>query len=272
MRTHSSPRRLSMTALGILFIAAMIFPAYWMVNTSFQNASSAGVADIFPFHPTLAGYQTAFTDQYKNLLTSLIIAFGTVVVTLGIATPAAYALGHFRLPGGPGMLMILLITQMVPSIVIANALYSLFNSLHLLNSYLGLILANGAGGIPFAILLIRAFMSGIPKELVEAAQVDGASDFRAFRSIVVPISKNAIVTAGLFAFLGGWGDFLLALTLTSTPDVRPITLGIYNYMNSTTISWGPIMATAVLASIPAGILLVFAQKYIAVGALGGALK
>jgi multiple sugar transport system permease protein len=166
----------------------------------------------------------------------------------------------------------LLITQMIPSIVIANALYALFNNVGLLNSYGGLILADSAAQIPFAIILIRAFMSSIPPSLVEAALVDGANNFRAFISIVVPISKNAIVTAALFTFLGAWGDFLFALTLTSTPEVRPITLGIYNYISANVQSWGPVMATAVLASLPAAVLLIFAQRYIAAGALGGAVK
>jgi multiple sugar transport system permease protein len=107
---------------------------------------------------------------------------------------------------------------------------------------------------------------------VEAALVDGANNFRAFLSIVVPISKNAIITAALFTFLGAWGDFLFALTLTSTPAVRPITLGIYNYIGANVSQWGPVMATAVIASVPAGVLLILAQKYIAAGALGGAIK
>jgi multiple sugar transport system permease protein len=168
---------------------------------------------------------------------------------------------------------VLLITQMIPTIVIANALYTLFNHLGLLNSYLGLILADSSAQIPFAVILMRAFMVSIPSSLIEAALVDGADNFRAFRSIVIPISKNAIITAALFTFLGAWGDFLFALTLTSTPAVRPITLGIYNYLGANgTTAWGPVMATAVLASIPAGLLLILAQKYIAAGALGGAIK
>jgi multiple sugar transport system permease protein len=174
--------------------------------------------------------------------------------------------------GMTAFVFVLLITQMIPTIVIANALYALFNDWGLLNSYLGLILADSAAQIPFAIILMRAFMASIPQSLVEAALVDGANNFRAFLSIVVPISKNAIITAALFTFLGAWGDFLFALTLTSTPAVRPITLGIYNYIGANVSQWGPVMATAVIASIPAGVLLILAQKYIAAGALGGAIK
>ena len=271
--THRKHRRTwPMTVLGIIFLAVMVFPVYWMINSSLQANSGAANTDWFPFHPTFAGYEAAFQQQGQNLLTSLIISVSAVAVTLVIATPAAYGLARFKMKGMTVFVFVLLITQMIPTIVIANALYTLFNNWGLLNSYPGLILADSAAQIPFAIILMRAFMASIPQGLVEAALVDGANNFRAFVSIVVPISKNAIVTAALFTFLGAWGDFLFALTLTSTPAVRPITLGIYNYIGANVSAWGPVMATTVIASVPAGILLILAQRYIAAGALGGAIK
>ncbi len=261
-----------MTILGCIFLAIMIFPVYWMINTSLQNVSGAATATWFPTSPTLDAYTAALSQQGQNFVTSLVIGLGTVFVTLLISTPAAYGLARFRMKGTRALLLVLLVTQMVPTIVVANALYTLFNDVGLLNSYIGLILADSAIQIPFAVLLMRAFMESLPPSLVEAALVDGAGDFRAFISIVIPISRNAIVTAALFTFLGAWGDFLIALTLTSTDAVRPITLGIYNYIGSNVTDWGPVMATSVLASLPAALLLVFAQKYIAAGALGGAVK
>ncbi|MEV0387483.1 carbohydrate ABC transporter permease [Nonomuraea sp. NPDC050643] len=272
MNDSATVRRLPMTALGVLFLTVMIFPVYWMVNSSLQANSGAAATSFFPSSPTLSGYATAISEQGANFVTSLIIAVGTVVLTLLVATPAAYGLSRFRTRGGNVFLLVLLVTQMIPAMVIANALYPLFNSLNLLNNVFGLILANTAGGIPFAVLLIRAFMGAIPRALVEAALVDGANNLRAFVSIVVPISKNALVTAALFTFLNAWSDFLFALTLTSTPEVRPITLGIYDYISANTQNWGPVMATAVLASIPAGLLLIFAQRSIAAGAVSGAVK
>lgn len=269
---RSRARKWPMTVLGVVFLVIMIFPVYWMVNSSLQANSGAATTTWLPLHPTFDGYATAIQQQGQNFVTSLIVSIGTVMLTIAIATPAAYGLARFRMRGMTVFVFVLLITQMIPSIVIANALYALFNSIGLLNSYGGLILADSAAQIPFAIILIRAFMSSIPPSLVEAALVDGANNFRAFISIVVPISKNAIVTAALFTFLGAWGDFLFALTLTSTPEVRPITLGIYNYISANVQQWGPVMATAVLASLPAAVLLIFAQRYIAAGALGGAVK
>ena len=272
-RKHRSrARSIPYTVLGVVFLALMIFPVYWMVNTSLQATAGAATATWFPFAPSFRGYEAAFQQQGANFVSSMVIGLGTVVVTLLVATPAAYGLARFRMRGARVFLLVLLVTQMIPTIVIANALYTLFNDVGLLNSYIGLILADSAVQIPFSILLMRAFMESIPPSLVEAALVDGAGDLRAFVSIVVPISRNAIVTAALFTFLGAWGDFLIALTLTSTDAVRPITLGIYNYIGSNVTDWGPVMATAVLASLPAAVLLVVAQRYIAAGALGGAVK
>jgi multiple sugar transport system permease protein len=268
----SRARQLPYTILGIIFLAIMIFPIYWMVNSSFQANGSATSSAFFPSNPTLAGYETALTQQSGNLLTSLIIALGSVVVCLVIAAPAAYALAKFKLRWINLVLIALLIAQMIPGIVIANALYTAYNDLGLLNTIPGLILADASNGIPFAILIMRAFMGAIPPSLVEAARVDGAGHFRAFFSIVLPISRNSLITAGLFTFLFTWSDFVFALTLTTSNAVKPVTLGIYSYLSANVQSWGPVMATAVLSSIPAIILLIFAQRYIAAGALGGAVK
>jgi multiple sugar transport system permease protein len=265
-------RQLPFTVLGILFLAVMIFPIYWMVNASFQGNGSATSSSFFPLHPNFDGYATAVSQQGGNLLTSLIVALGTVVLSLVISAPAAYALAKFKLRWMSVVLISLLISQMIPGIVIANAIYTAFNDIGLLNSIPGLILADASSSIPFAILIMRAFMGSIPASLVEAARVDGAGHFRAFVSIVLPISRNSIITAGLFSFLFTWSDFVFALTLTSTNTVKPVTLGIYAYLSSNIQSWGPVMATAVLSSIPAIILLIFAQRYITAGALGGAVK
>ncbi|PYI39007.1 ABC transporter permease [Arthrobacter psychrolactophilus] len=260
------------TVLGFIFLAIMLFPIYWMVNASLQPSGNTLSADFFPWNPSFAGYEKAIADQGKNLLTSLIIAMGTVVVTLLIAAPAAYALAQFKFRWISWALLAILIAQMIPGVVIANALYAAYNNLGLLNSIPGLILADASHAIPFAILIMRASMMSIPASIIEAARVDGAGQLRAFISIALPIAKNALITAGLFAFLFAWSDFLFALTLTTTDEIRPVTLGIYQYLGTQVSNWSAVMATAVLSSLPAIVLLVVAQKYIAAGATGGAVK
>lgn len=260
------------TILGFLFLAFMLFPIYWMVNASLQPSGNTLSADFFPWNPSFAGYEKAIADQGKNLLTSLVIALGTVFVTLVIAAPAAYALAQFKFRWISWALLAILIAQMIPGVVIANALYTAYNNLGLLNSIPGLVLADASHAIPFAILIMRASMMSIPASIIEAARVDGAGQLRAFISIAMPIAKNALITAGLFAFLFAWSDFLFALTLTTTDEIRPVTLGIYQYLGTQVSNWSAVMATAVLSSLPAIVLLVVAQKYIAAGATGGAVK
>ncbi|WP_425462005.1 carbohydrate ABC transporter permease [Mycetocola tolaasinivorans] len=274
MRTGTRTRigAFASTGIGVIVLAIMLFPIYWMVNTSLQPSGNTLTAGLFPLNPDFSGYERAITDQGQNLLTSLIISVGTVVLTLIISAPAAYALAQFRFRWINVALMVIIVSQMIPGVVIANALYSAYNDLGLLNSLPGLILADASHAIPFAILILRTAMLGIPPSIVEAARIDGAGLVRAFVSVVVPVSRNALITAALFAFLFSWSDFLFALTLTSTEEVRPVTLGIYQYIGTQVANWSAVMATAVLSSIPAIILLVLAQKFIAAGTTGGAVK
>ena len=260
------------TVLGVIFLCIMLFPVYWMLNASLQPGGGALSTSWFPTHPDFSGYRTAITEQGAHLLTSLVIALGSVVFSLIIATPAAYALAQFKIRGASLVLFGILISQMIPGIVVANALYSAYNDLGILNTYGGLILADSSAGIPFAILIMRAYMTTIPKPIIEAARVDGAGHFRAFVSVVIPVSRNALITGALFTFLFTWSDFLFALTLTTGDSVQPVTLGIFQYIGAHVQDWSSVMATAVLASLPAVILLVLAQKFIAAGATGGAVK
>ena len=267
-----SGRSIAYTVLGIVFLVIMLFPVYWMINASLQPSGNTLTATLFPVNPSFAGYEKAIADQGANLVTSLIISVGTVILSLAIAAPAAYALAQFRYRWINVALLAVLIAQMIPGIVIANALYAAYNDIGLLNSIPGLVLADATSAIPFSIMILRAFMMSVPPSIIEAARVDGAGHFRAFWSIVLPVAKNSLITAGLFAFLFSWSDFLFALTLTTTEDITPVTLGIYQYLGTQVANWSAVMATAVLSSIPAILLLVLAQRYIAAGATGGAVK
>jgi multiple sugar transport system permease protein len=270
---HTRPADLGHTVLGVAILAILLFPLYWMLDTSLQPHQAGGVkTPWFPFHPSLHGYTQAIHDQGRHLLTSLVIALGCVAFSLLIAAPAAYALAQLNVKGVGVVLLIILISQMIPGIVVANALYRFYSNLGLLNSIPGLILADSALAIPFAILILRAFMLTLPRSIMEAARVDGAGPVRVFVSVVLPVSRNAIITAALFSFLFAWGDFLFALTLTTGDSVRPLTVGLYLYVGTYVNDWSAAMATAVMASVPAVVLLVIAQKYVAAGTTAGAVK
>jgi multiple sugar transport system permease protein len=265
------------TVIGVVILIVMLFPLYWMLNASFQtNTQIARPSPLwFPLGGTLDGYRDALSQEGGHLLTSLVVAIGATVLTLLIAAPAAYGLARLGSPGGQPLLFVLLIVQLIPGIVMANALYRIFSSLGILNSAEALILADSTLAVPFAVLIMRAFMVAIPRELIEAASMDGAGAVRTFLTIIVPISRNAVVTAGLFAFLFSWGDFLFATTLNLGAEKwTPITVGLYNFIGAgtNTTSWNSVMATAVLASLPVAVLLVVAQRYVSAGLSAGAIK
>ncbi|WP_330288741.1 MULTISPECIES: carbohydrate ABC transporter permease [unclassified Streptomyces] len=262
------------TTVGVLLTAVMLFPVYWMVNVSFTRDQDMRKSppDLFPVHGTLEGYRAVFDQQLPYLGTSLVIGLGTVVLTVALAAPAGYALAKLRPRGGGVLSFLLLVAQMVPGIIMAMGFYAIYLSLGLLQSVPGLIIADSTLAVPFAVLIFTAFMSGIPGELIQAAQMDGARALRTFWSIVLPMSRNSIVTVSLFAFLWSWSDFIFASTLANGGAHEPITLGIYHYIGNNNQQWNAIMATAVVASLPATVILVLAQRYVAAGVTAGAVK
>jgi multiple sugar transport system permease protein len=263
------------TLLALIIVGLMLFPFYEIVNISFMHETDIlqYPPPFFPPHPTLNGYSEALSTAGESIRSSLIYGLGTVVVALLIAAPAAYALARVRAARAGSLLIVaLILAQMAPGIVVAISLYAMFSHLHLLSSYWAVILADSTYAVPFAIIVMRAFMIGIPQELVEAAVVDGAGHWRIFWSIILPLSRTALITAGLFSFLFGWGDFLFALILNSDPNHTPITVGIYRFIGGFSVEWPAVMATAVIAAVPAAILLALAQRYIAAGITVGALK
>jgi multiple sugar transport system permease protein len=165
----------------------------------------------------------------------------------------------------------LLVAQIVPSIVLATSLFIIFHWIHLVNSYPGLIIADGTYAIPFSILVLRAFFFSLPDEVLQASRVDGASEWQTFQRIVIPLARSAVITVAVFAFLNGWGDFIFALTILNGATIVPITLGIYTYLGNYSTDWGAVMASAAFAMVPAAVMLVVAQRYIASGLTAGSV-
>ncbi|MFI7706717.1 carbohydrate ABC transporter permease [Nonomuraea sp. NPDC049480] len=262
------------TAVGLVLTGVMLFPVYWMINVSFTRDTDMRKSppNWFPVDGTLEGYRAVLDQQLPYLGVSLVVGLGTVALTLLLAAPAAYSLAKLRPRGGGTLSFVLLIAQMIPGIIMAMGFYAIFLSTGVLNTVPGLIVADSTLAVPFAVLILTTFMSGIPEELLQAARTDGAGVVRTFWSIVLPVSRNSLITVSLFAFLWAWSDFIFASTLDQGGDHQPITLGIYHYIGNNNQEWNAIMATAVIASIPATILLVVAQRYVAAGVTAGAVK
>jgi multiple sugar transport system permease protein len=267
------PRRWK-TVVGLLATAAMLFPVYWMVNVSLTRGQDMRKSppSWFPLHATLDGYRAVIDQQLPYLGTSVVVGLGTVVLTLALSAPAGYAMAKLRPVGGSALSFVLLIAQMIPAIIMAMGFYATYLAIGVVNTVPGLIVADSTIAVPFGVLVFTAFMSGIPKEVIEAAEIDGAGRLRIFWSMILPLSRNAIVTVSLFAFLWAWSDFVFASTLDQGGDHQPITLGIYRYIGNNNQEWNAIMATAVVASIPATVLLLVAQRYISAGVTAGAVK
>jgi multiple sugar transport system permease protein len=267
-------------------LVIVLFPVYAIIVGSFESTETlfSGTFYWLPHAPTLDNYRTVLEggsattqetvsgSQTGNVLTSLIVGLGTALLALVIAVPAAYALSKYRLRVTLFIVSAMLVAQIVPSIILATSLFIVFHWIHLLNSYPGLILADGTYAIPFAILVLRAFFFSLPNELMDAARVDGASEWRTFRLVVIPLARSAVITVAVFAFLAGWGDFIFALTILNGTGIQPITLGIYNYLGNYSTDWGAVMAAGVIALVPAGVMLIVAQRYIASGLTAGSVK
>ncbi len=271
-------RRFVLPVGGLLITALMLLPIYFTFETSLEPTSAlqALSQSLVPSHFILSNYRVAFDAEHGSIITSLLIALGAVVLSVGVGLPAAYGLtklGYLRSRAVVSVaIMVLLVTQMVPGISLTIAFYKLFLHLHLLNSIAGLILADSTSGMPFATLVLRAYLGSIPVELSDAAYVVGASEWRTFRSVIAPLAVPAIITSGLFVFLFAWGDFLFAYTLTAGGSVTPLTKGLLSFFTNNTVNWGPVLATVILAAIPSGLILSFGQRYVMGGLRAGALK
>ena len=264
-----------LAGLGALVaLVILLFPLYAVIIGSFEtNNQLLGTHyNFLPPTPSWANYSAVISTQGSHIVSTLIIGVFTSLLTLAIAVPAAHALARYRFRVTVIVIGGLLIAQILPAIVIANSLFLIYHKLGLLNSYPGLILADASYGVPFSILVLRAFMLSLPNDVLQAARVDGASEWRTFVRIVLPMSRSAVITVAVFAFLNGWGDFIFALTLLSGSSFQPITLSIYSYIGEFSQNIGAAMALCVVGILPAAVLLMAAQRYIAAGLTVGSVK
>jgi multiple sugar transport system permease protein len=265
------------TLVGVVLVAAYLFPVFWMASTSLKTD-----ADIYASPPRLipqpvawVNYAEAVFDNPQVLTairSSLIISVGAMVVTLLLAAPAAYALARLRLRGGALVILLLLISQLLPSIVIAGPLFVLFSRIGLVNSYPALILADVSITLPFAVIVLRPFFLTVPSELESAALVDGSTRFGAFWRITLPLVRPGLITVGVFAFLFTWGEFVFALSLTTKEEIQPVTVALNRFIGQYGTQWNLLMTVATTVAIP--IIIVFAglQRFIAGGLTAGATK
>ncbi len=189
-----------------------------------------------------------------------------------LSIPAAYGLARFKFGGRKILILYFLMTQMLPSTLILTSLYIMFSKMGLLNSYIAPILADATLGIPFSIIILRTYFLSIPKELDEAAKIDGCNSITSFTKVMLPIAKPGIVVAAVFSFVYAWGDLIYGITFITDPNMRPITSSIYNYVQQYQTLWNATMAFGIIAIMPVVLIFIFMQKYIVSGLTNGAVK
>jgi ABC-type glycerol-3-phosphate transport system permease component len=235
---------------------------------------SVRTVEYFPREPTLQNYvdlfhNVAFVTYFRN---STVVATGTMLLTLAVASLGAYAFVRFRFPGRAPLLVAMLMAYMIPSVVLLVPLLVIFRSYGLINTYQGLILAEATNTAPFALLLLINYFAALPRELEEAAQVDGCGRLRTLVRIVLPLAVPGLVAAGLFAFIAAWNNFLFAFLFTTTDRVKTLPIMMRLFALGEPAVWGVSAAGAILTTLPIVLLFLLFQRMLMSGLAAGAVK
>lgn len=271
-----STERLLLIGGFILVAVFAFFPIYWMLITSLTPRDQ-----IFAFPPRFV--PTAITFEYyadffgnpallKYLLNSFIVAGSTALSSVLIGVYAGYSFSKFRYTGRRALMFLILSAQMFPQTLLLITLYLLFARVGLLNSYWALILSFTSFTLPLCVWMLKGYFDTLPDELIEAAKVDGASQFTIIHRILIPIVRPALISTFLFAFIRGWNDFIYALTLGG-PEYMTLPPGlVLTYIGEFQTSWGNLMASSLIVSLPVVLLYILMQRYIVAGLSSGAVK
>lgn len=268
------------TIIGLVIAVIFLFPIYWIVISSLKSDAEIFMSPQtwFPKQFIWENYIAQFQNktntanillQFRN---SWIIALGSMAISLVLSLPCAYGLARFRMPGKKVFLMVFLVTQMLPASLVLTPLFLMYNQANLLNTYMAPILSTATISIPFVIMVLRPIFLGYPKEIEEAAKIDGCNHLSSFIRITVPVCKSGIITAAAFSFIFAWNDLIYSTTFNNKDSLRPMTSGIYQFMDAYGTKWNMIMAYGVVTVLPIVIMFIFLQKYIIGGLVGGAVK
>ena len=253
-----------------------LFPFYWLVNTSLKTGPDLSTSALLPPNPTLENYESIFRDNNFTtaLKNSAIVAFVTTALALLVGSFCAYALARLKIKFKFLILATILTITTFPQITIAAPIFKLWRDIGLYNTLTGLVIPYLTFALPLSIYILTSFFREIPRDLEEAALVDGATNFQAFYKVVVPLAAPGLATAGILTFIAAWNEFLLAITLTSEPAKRTVPAAIAFFTGSTQFEQplGTISAASVTISIPLIIMVLVFQKRIVAGLTAGAVK
>lgn len=263
---------------SVLIMAVLLFPLFWIVVTSLKTEQ-----EIFQIPPTLfphklntasyaAQLENGDFNMFRSFGNSLFISVAAMVISVVLAVPASYGIARYRFRGKRGVILGFLVTQMLPVSVLLTPMFIMFKSMGMYGSQWTAILADATIGIPFSVLILKNYFASIPKELEEAAYLDGCNRFTGFIRILVPVAKPGVIVCAIFSFLYAWGDLAYGMTFIQDQELRPITAGVFNFMGQYGTKWSYITAFAVVTIIPVALIFIFMQKYIISGMTNGAVK
>jgi N,N'-diacetylchitobiose transport system permease protein len=275
-RRRRMGRRIGINVLAIAVFVVMVFPVYWMVTTAFKPGRDilSFKPEWFPSPATLANFGDAIHRPYfwSDVKNSLIIVGSVVGMSLVIAFFAALAMAKFRFYGRKAFIVLIILVQMVPLNALIIPLYISFSSVHLVNTLLGVIITYMTFVLPFTVWTLRGFLLGVPKELEEAAMVDGSTRVGAFCRILLPLVAPGLVATSIFAFIQAWNEFIIAYVFLSdqAKQTLPVWLAFFTTQRGT--DWGPLMAGATLTALPVVVFFLLVHRKIAFGLTAGAVR
>lgn len=260
-------------AVMIVTVIICIFPMIIIISTSFKLPNAVFDLKIIPSNPTLSNYQYVLSGDFITwLLNSLKIGIMTTIVGLALAAPAAYAVSRWQFIGKQGLLLFFLVTQMFPAVLLIVPLYILFAQLNLLDNIFGLVIAYATTALPFSVWMLKNFFDTVPKELDEAARVDGFGPFQTFWRIVLPLTIPGIAVVAFFNFMAAWNEFMMAYTFLQSNSNLTLAIGIQRFVHQFGADWHYLSAAAVLVTLPVLIIFIWAQRYLVTGLTGGSIK
>jgi len=270
-----SGRRLRLIAAAILLINGL-FPALWILFTSLKTEAELTLKPItwLPQDPTLTNYVQAFSDQplHVFLFNSFMVALLSTALTLFVAVLAAYALARLNLRYRGLILSLIIAVSTFPLVTLLVPLFEIMRALGLLNSWTALVLPYTVLSLPVCTLILVSFFEGIPRDLENAAVIDGCTRLGALFRVVVPLAAPGVFTAGILAFVNAWDEFLLALSFNSNPMLRTLPVGIQLYQGEFAFPWPVISAALVVGIVPVAILIVIFQERVVSGLTAGGIK
>jgi len=263
-----------------LLVAAIIpysvFPFYYAIVTSLKAGSQLFSVEYFPLTWNWDNYISVFREQpfAYNLLNSVLVSFAVVALSLFFGVTAAFALGRVQFRGRGLLLLTVLGVSMFPQVAVLSGMFELIRSLGLYNNLLGLVISYMIFTLPFTVWVLTTFMRDLPKELEEAAIMDGATPWEIIVKVFMPLMWPALVTTGLLAFIAAWNEFLFALTftLTNTQRTVPVAIALISGASQYELPWGNIMAASVIVTLPVVVLVLIFQRRIVSGLTAGAVK